>query len=78
MRGRVMGLYILCFMGGTPIGAPIVGRAAELFGPRWGMLGGGVICLAATLVVAGYLAWRRDVGSAQAMDRLRSSRPFSG
>ena len=43
MRGRVMGLYILCFMGGTPVGAPIVGWVAEVFGPRWGMLGGGLI-----------------------------------
>ena len=47
MRGRVMGLYILCFMGGTPVGAPIVGWVAEVFGPRWGMLGGGLICLLA-------------------------------
>jgi len=78
MRGRVMGLYILCFMGGTPIGAPIVGWVAEVCGPRWGMLGGGLICLAATLLVAGYLARHRHVGSAQLIDRLRSPHPFSG
>lgn len=78
MRGRVMGLYILCFMGGTPIGAPIVGWVAEVFGPRWGMLGGGLICLVATLLVAGYLARHRHVGSAQVIDRLRSPHPFSG
>jgi MFS family permease len=78
MRGRVMGLYILCFMGGTPVGAPIVGWVAQLFGPRWGMLGGGLICLAATLLVAGYLSRRRPVGSAQLKDRLRVRRPFAG
>lgn len=76
MRGRVMGLYILCFMGGTPVGAPIVGWVAELVGPRWGMLGGGLICLVATLVVAGYLSRHRHVGSAQVKDRLRVPRPF--
>ncbi|HST48753.1 MFS transporter [Jatrophihabitans sp.] len=76
MRGRVMGLYILCFMGGTPIGAPIVGWVAELLGPRWAMLGGGMICLVMTLLVAGYLSRRRQVGSTQVMDRLRSPHPF--
>ncbi|HEX8092801.1 MFS transporter [Jatrophihabitans sp.] len=76
MRGRVMGLYILCFMGGTPVGAPIVGWTAEVFGPRWGMLGGGLICLVATLLVAGYLSRHRHVGSAQLRDRLRVPRPF--
>ncbi len=78
MRGRVMGLYILCFMGGTPIGAPIVGWVAEVFGPRWGMLGGGSICLLATVVLAGYLSRHRHVGSAELKGRLRSSHPFSG
>ena len=78
MRGRVMGLYILCFMGGTPIGAPIVGWVAEVFGPRWGMVGGGLICLAATLVVAGYLSRHRHVGLAQVNDRLRVPHPFLG
>ncbi|MDQ1722044.1 MAG: hypothetical protein QOI26_1778 [Pseudonocardiales bacterium] len=78
MRGRVMGLYILCFMGGTPVGAPIVGWVAELFGPRWGMLGGGLICLVATLVVAGYLSRRRQVGSGQVKDRLLAPHPFFG
>jgi MFS family permease len=78
MRGRVMGLYILCFMGGTPVGAPIVGWVAELFGPRWGMLGGGLICLVATVVVAGYLSRHRHVGTAQVVDRLRVPHPFVG
>jgi len=76
MRGRVMGLYILCFMGGTPVGAPIVGWVAEVFGPRWGMLGGGLICLVATLVVAGYLSRHHHVGSAQLRRRLRVPHPF--
>jgi predicted MFS family arabinose efflux permease len=74
MRGRVMGLYILCFMGGTPIGAPIVGWVAELFGPRWGMLGGGLISLAATLVLGIYLSRRHRVGFAQMRRRLEPSR----
>jgi MFS family permease len=47
MRGRVMALYLMCFLGGTPIGAPIIGWVAGAFGPRWGMVGGGLICVVA-------------------------------
>jgi MFS family permease len=61
MRGRVMGLYILCFMGGTPVGAPIVGWLAELLGPRWAMLGGGLVCLLTSVLLAGWLSRRRQV-----------------
>jgi predicted MFS family arabinose efflux permease len=65
-------------MGGTPVGAPIVGWVAQVFGPRWGMLGGGLICLVATLLVAGYLARRREAGSVPLKDRLRMPNPFLG
>ncbi|WP_427175011.1 MFS transporter [Arthrobacter sp. 92] len=37
MRGRVMALYMAIFMGGTPIGAPLVGWVANVAGPRWSM-----------------------------------------
>jgi MFS family permease len=74
MRGRVMGLYILCFMGGTPVGAPIVGWVAELFGPRWGMLGGGLISLIAALGLGAYLSRRHQVGFADLRQRLEPSR----
>jgi MFS family permease len=37
MRGRVMSLYLAVFLGGTPIGAPIVGWVANTFGPRWSL-----------------------------------------
>jgi MFS family permease len=37
VRGRVMAIYMAIFMGGTPIGAPIVGWVANQFGPRWGL-----------------------------------------
>jgi MFS family permease len=51
MRGRVMGLYMLVFFGGAPIGSPLVGWAAEVFGPRVSLLAGGVISGAATAVI---------------------------
>ncbi|WP_033210429.1 MFS transporter [Gryllotalpicola ginsengisoli] len=37
VRGRVMAIYMAIFMGGTPIGAPIVGWVADALGPRWGL-----------------------------------------
>lgn len=37
MRGRVIAILFAVAMGGTPIGGPIVGWVADLFGPRWAM-----------------------------------------
>jgi MFS family permease len=50
MRGRVMALYSIVFLGSTPIGAPLVGWIAEVGGPRAGLVLGG---LAALLAAAG-------------------------
>jgi MFS family permease len=50
MRGRAMALYMMVFMGGTPIGAPIVGWVGETFGARWTLIGGGVATMLGTLL----------------------------
>jgi MFS family permease len=47
MRGRVMALYSVVFLGSTPIGAPLVGWIAEVAGPRAGFVVGAVAALAA-------------------------------
>ncbi|SDS18732.1 MFS transporter [Agrococcus carbonis] len=61
VRGRVMALYGAVFMGGTPIGAPIVGWVADAFGPRWGIMVAAFTCLAAFAIGAVYFARvRRD------------------
>ena len=53
LRGRVMGLYMLVFMGGTPIGAPVIGAITSHFGARAGMaLCGAVPVLAAVVTAA--------------------------
>ncbi len=49
LRGRVMALYMMIFMGGTPLGAPIVGWIGEVFGARWTLIGGGAITVVGTL-----------------------------
>ncbi|TNY35606.1 MFS transporter [Thermomonospora catenispora] len=51
MRGRVMGLYMFVFLGTNPLGAPLAGWAAEHFGPRASIVGGGVIAAAAALAM---------------------------
>ncbi|MFT3900156.1 MAG: MFS transporter [Gordonia sp. (in: high G+C Gram-positive bacteria)] len=54
LRGRVMALYAMVMMGGTPLGAPTMGWLAETFGPRAPLIGGGilsVVTIAAVVVV---------------------------
>jgi predicted MFS family arabinose efflux permease len=57
MRGRVMALYTVVFLGSTPIGGPIAGWVGEHLGARVGLAGGGAITVAAGL--AGLAALRR-------------------
>ena len=59
VRGRVMGLYMLVFMGGTPLGSPLVGWVAAAYGPRWSIALGGVVSVVAALGAA-WLLMRRD------------------
>lgn len=59
MRGRVMGLYILLFLGGTPVGAPLLGLVAERFGGRSPLVGGGLVTILSVLLVALVFWWRR-------------------
>lgn len=60
-RGRVMSVYLLVFLGSTPIGAPAIGWIAENFGARW-TLGIGAAALALVwLGAAIYLARSEDL-----------------
>ena len=61
MRGRVMALYMTMFMGGTAVGAPLIGLLAEIFGARWSLLGGGLITLVGTAAAALVLVWREGM-----------------
>jgi len=60
IRGRVMGLYLLIFMGGTPFGSPLIGLATDYMGirPTIAMCGG--ISLSASLFV--WIKYRNKVG----------------
>lgn len=52
MRGRVMSMYMMVFLGSTPIGAPIIGWVADHFGARWSIGVGGIASIAVAVVVA--------------------------
>ena len=60
MRGRVMALYFAVFIGGTPLGAPVIGWVGETFGARWTIAVGGVTALLAGAAALAFLA-RRSV-----------------
>jgi MFS family permease len=60
LRGRVMGIYLLIFMGGTPIGSPIIGWAAENIGIRETVFACGLIVLVAAAVI--WYVLRRNPG----------------
>jgi MFS family permease len=51
MRGRVMGVYMLVFAGGSPFGAPLVGWLSQEFGARWGLIAGGAVSASAAAAV---------------------------
>lgn len=75
MRGRVMAVYLAIFAGGTPIGAPIAGWLANVYGPRWAL----VLAAASGLVAAAVgLVWLvRSRGMRVTRDRWRLAVSFT-
>jgi MFS family permease len=63
MRGRVMAIFMAIAMGGTPIGAPVVGYVADKLGARWGLGVGALAGFAAALVGLRYLELQRTRAS---------------
>ncbi|QGV79960.1 MFS transporter [Streptomyces ficellus] len=56
MRGRVMSLYMMVFVGGTPVGAPLLGWITDTYGARVGFATGGAVSLVAAVVIGLVLA----------------------
>ena len=63
VRGRVMALYSMIFLGATPIGSPFIGWVGEQFGARWSILVGGGASLAVGVIagVWGLIHWNYRV-----------------
>ena len=52
LRGRVMSVYSMMFMGMAPIGSLLAGAAADRLGAPWTVAAGGIICMAGAAVFA--------------------------
>ena len=76
MRGRVMGIYMLVFLGGAPLGAPLTGWIAQHFGTRLSMVAGASVSVAAAVVVAAVVARRRGVPVRSYLRQARFARAW--
>jgi MFS family permease len=76
LRGRVMALYSVVFIGSTPIGAPLVGWLAETQGPRAGLILGGVAALTAAAIAQ--VSHRRALVDTKGAGRTFTERWASG
>lgn len=61
LRGRVMALYGMVLMGGTPLGAPLIGWVGEAFGPRWTLIGGGALTVLGVLIAVAVISHREHL-----------------
>jgi MFS family permease len=66
-----MAIYMAIFMGGTPIGAPIVGWVADTFGPQWGLAVGAGAGFASAAVGLTYLVKYRGMRMRYSSGRWR-------
>ena len=76
MRGRVMALWSVAFLGSTPIGGPLIGWIIAHSGARVGLAVGAASCFAAAGI--GWLAVRhlRTVATARAVPQANRMQPF--
>jgi MFS family permease len=56
MRGRLLALTAVAFLGSTPIGGPITGVIADYVSLEWSMAYGGITCFACVALLAWW--WR--------------------
>jgi MFS family permease len=67
-RGRVMALYVLVFLGTTPIGASVVGWWGQHYGVPSSIWGAGLVCFVASVVA---LVWQLRVSGDRIVVRVR-------
>jgi predicted MFS family arabinose efflux permease len=70
MRGRVLALWSLVFLGSTPIGGPFIGWVSQHWSPRVGFMVGGVPTLAIAVILGPLLLRREraDIAAAEAAE----------
>jgi MFS family permease len=74
LRGRVMAIYTVVFLGSTPIGGPLAGWVGEHLSPRIGLAGGGIVAVAAGLLALPAL---RDLRGSSASASRPQERPIT-
>lgn len=62
IRGRVVALYMMTLMGGTPFGAPVIGWVGQTFGARWTLIGGGLTMLAFVIAATFWVMRKEQLG----------------
>jgi MFS family permease len=60
MRGRMLALTAVAFLGSTPIGGPITGWVADYVSVSWSLAYGGIITLFAAVFMFGWI-WVKDI-----------------
>ena len=75
MRGRVMALYSVVFLGSTPIGGPLAGWLSEAYDPRVALLLAAGAGIAAAW--AAHVSLRPDAGEAARAPPAPGARPAS-
>ncbi len=68
MRGRVMALLLAIALGGLPVGAPLVGWIANLFGPRYALVVGAVAGFLTAAIGGVYLMRQGRVAAGRSVE----------
>jgi MFS family permease len=74
MRGRVMGIYMLVFLGGAPLGSLLTGLVAQDFGTRVAIIGGGAISVVSAVAIGLLISRYRGVPARRYLRELWPSR----
>ena len=77
MRGRVMALWALAWLGSTPVGGPVVGWVGQTVGARWSLVIGGLPTLVCGILALPALTRidRRAAAAEAAADRRHAPSP---
>ena len=80
MRGRVVSIYLMVFMGSVPLGAPVIGWVGEHAGPREALVSSGLLAgTGITLATFSYWLYMRhwEKRAAAHAELLAQSEPLA-
>jgi MFS family permease len=78
MRGRVMSLWSVAWLGSTPVGGPLIGWIGQEFGGRWSLVVGGIPTIVVGVIAYPMLARRDRARQAAADDAAATEGPAAG